>query len=60
MACAKALEAATAVNSLLQLSPSDQKACLSVMQEFFTSLDDLADEDFSLDVHEDSDTYSYE
>ena len=55
MASAKALEAATAVNSLLQLSPSDRNACLAVIQEFLTSLDDLPDDDTSLDGHENSD-----
>ena len=36
MPSAKALEAATAVNSLLQFSASGQNACLAVIQVFFT------------------------
>ena len=49
MASAKALEAANAVNSLLHLSPSDQLACLAVIEEFFTSPDELPADDSDFD-----------
>ena len=55
MASAKALEAANAVNSLLHLSPSDQQACLAVIEEFFTTPDDQPDDDSDLDSLGDSD-----
>jgi hypothetical protein len=34
-----------AVNSLLHLSPSDQLACPAIIEEFFTSPDELPDDD---------------
>ena len=49
MASAKALEAASAVNYLVHLSQSDQLACLAVIEEFFTSPDELPADDSDLD-----------
>ena len=53
MASAKA---ANAVNSLLHLSPTDQLACLAVIEEFFTSPDELPADDSDLDGFDDSDS----
>ena len=62
MASAKALEAANAVNSLLHLSPSDQLACLAVIEEFFTSPDELPADDSDSEMEFDApgtSRYSY-
>ena len=43
------------MNSLLHLSPSDQEACLAVIEEFFTSPDELPADDSDLNGLDDSD-----
>ena len=48
MVSAKALEAANAVNSLLNLSQSYQLACLVVLEECFTSPNELPADDSDL------------
>ena len=42
------MASAKAANALLHLSPSDQQACLAVIEEFFTSPDELPSDDSDL------------
>ena len=58
MASAKAIETAKAVNSLMNLSSSDQESLLAVVEDYFTRPDDdpasesFNDSDTELDTDE--------